>query len=257
MSDLTESKKRILVVLSSFQNYQDILEIATSLAVNQGAELSALFVEDINLVRLAGLPFVKEIDRLSSHERQLDALNISYALEKQAQKVRKQLDDATKYSQLQVSLKVVRGHFLAEAIAVAKVDLLLLEKKTHSAPYRSNPKDTIQPVWVLYDGGQAAGRALALAHEILHKSGVLNIILQARNKKDIALLKKQVEQVFATSYVQLHFFTQLENNFTFILQCIRQRGCGLMILSRQNRETVKGMAALFAEETGCPILLVS
>ena len=257
MIDITESKKRILVVLNSFQNFQDILEIATSLAVNQSADLSALFVEDINLVRLADLPFVKEIDRLSSNERQLDLLEISNALEKQTQQVRRLLEDVTKHSKLQVSLKVVRGHYLAEAISVGEVDLLLLDKRSSRDQFQRARKDNIQPVWVLYDGGPAADRALALARELLQNSGVLNIILKAGDKKDIATLKQQVVQLFSDTHVNLHLFAQLENDFSFILQCIRQQGCGLMILSRQNSETSQGTASLYAEKTGCPILLVS
>lgn len=63
--DIVSTQKRMLVVLDCFQDHQAILNIASHLAVKQKMEISALFVEDVNLVHLAGLPFAREVDRVN------------------------------------------------------------------------------------------------------------------------------------------------------------------------------------------------
>ncbi|MGB7837261.1 MAG: universal stress protein, partial [Terrimicrobiaceae bacterium] len=53
--------RRILVALDASAHSRAALEAACELALGLDAELSGLFVEDINLLRLAQLPFASEI----------------------------------------------------------------------------------------------------------------------------------------------------------------------------------------------------
>ena len=52
--------KRILIALDPSRRGQSALQAAAHLAAGTGAELAGLFVEDINLLRMAGLPFARE-----------------------------------------------------------------------------------------------------------------------------------------------------------------------------------------------------
>ncbi len=62
--------KRIVLALNSGDSCQADIEIATSLAAELQAELSALFVEDVNLIRLAALPFSTHKERHLQDESQ-------------------------------------------------------------------------------------------------------------------------------------------------------------------------------------------
>lgn len=64
---------RVLIALDANLRSLDALRLAAELAARLEAELLALFVEDVNLIRLAGLPFAREVDRSSAVERQLAA----------------------------------------------------------------------------------------------------------------------------------------------------------------------------------------
>ena len=55
------SIKRILVALDASAANRTALQTAALLASELQAELQALFVEDINLLRLAELPFAREV----------------------------------------------------------------------------------------------------------------------------------------------------------------------------------------------------
>ena len=55
------SFRRILVALDGSAHVLAALQAASEMAARMKSELVGLFVEDINLVRLAGLPFPREL----------------------------------------------------------------------------------------------------------------------------------------------------------------------------------------------------
>ena len=62
MNDTHEAaSRRILVAIDTSPHGSAALEAAARLATELRAELEGLFIEDINLLRLAGLPFAREI----------------------------------------------------------------------------------------------------------------------------------------------------------------------------------------------------
>ena len=65
--------RRILVALDASRHSLAALEAAAELAARLKAELVGLFVEDIDLLRLAGLPFAREIRYPSAIIQQLDS----------------------------------------------------------------------------------------------------------------------------------------------------------------------------------------
>ncbi len=62
-------KNRILVAIDTSPHGRAALEAAADLAAASSAELCGLFVEDLNLLRLAGLPFAHEIEFASATPR--------------------------------------------------------------------------------------------------------------------------------------------------------------------------------------------
>ena len=60
---------RILVALDASPYSHAAIEVATILAADLRAELQALFIEDIDLLRLAALPFTREVDETSASMR--------------------------------------------------------------------------------------------------------------------------------------------------------------------------------------------
>jgi len=256
--EIVSARKRMLVVLDCFQDHQAILDIATNLAVKQKAEISALFVEDVNLLHLAGLPFATEVDRISSMERQMDQGRITSAMEKQARQIEKLLQQLQQQSKLQISLNVVRGHFTAEAMSAVEVDLLLLNKRgmRFAEVTQRMEKAYNLPLWVLYDGSLSAQHALLIAGELLQGQMLLNVVLKVQSQQEATAMKLEVQEFFSGVEVELHFYAEADENFPFVLQNIKQRGCRVMVLGRQNPENTRQTAMLFAEKANCPVLVV-
>jgi hypothetical protein len=80
MSGEARSDRVVAVAFDTSARGQAALEAAVRLAAATRAQLQGLFVEDEDLLRLAGLPFAREIDCLSASLRQLHAATMERAL---------------------------------------------------------------------------------------------------------------------------------------------------------------------------------
>ena len=72
------SIRRIMVALDASPRNVEMIEIAAKLAARMGSELIGLFVEDINLLRMADLPFASEIGLFSNGTRRLDSGRLNW-----------------------------------------------------------------------------------------------------------------------------------------------------------------------------------
>jgi len=177
--------RRILVALDTPGRSTEIIDCAAILAFRLQAELTGLFIEDVNLLRLAALPFAHELPCASLLERRLDPPVMERILRAQAAAIRQRLANSATRANIPWSFEVRRGHVLDELLALAPAaDLLvigefdqaivpigeqrhlccqLLLRSSCSILVQHYSADGAQAVLVLYDGSPAADRALQLA----------------------------------------------------------------------------------------------
>jgi len=140
--------RRILVALDASAHSLAALEAAADLAAAMQAEMEGLFVEDINLIRLASLPCTREV-RHTASLASLDLEQMERALKAQAAEARQAMAAAARGARVQWSFRVARGHVAHEVLAAASAaDLLTLGKQGRSR----NPRARL---------GSTALRALA------------------------------------------------------------------------------------------------
>jgi nucleotide-binding universal stress UspA family protein len=194
--------RRIVVALDASLHSLAALEAASTLAGVLDAELVGVFVEDIDLIHLAGLPFAREFSLWSQLARPLDPLSMERQLRMQAEKVRQALAGVAARRRLRWSFRIVRGHVAAELLtAAAAADLLALGKasgaSTRRVPLGSTARLVIAqasrsvlllqqgaavcpPLHVVYDGSPAGSRALAIAARLVAVTGgALTVIVLA------------------------------------------------------------------------------
>ena len=109
---------RILVAVDATSDSAAVLEIAAQLASEFDAELNGIFVEDINLLRLAGLPFARELTWSTAMELHLDYQRMERTLRGYAAYAQQAVVKVTTQLKLHASLQVVRG-LVAEGPASA------------------------------------------------------------------------------------------------------------------------------------------
>ena len=124
--------RRIAVALDDSPHGQAALEAAAGLASMMGAELSGVYVEDENLLRLAALPGSREIIFPMSLQRELDPHFMEHCLKEQGEKARQALADAASRAGVGWTFGVRAGTTLEELLAMCSgVDLLVMGKAGH------------------------------------------------------------------------------------------------------------------------------
>lgn len=175
--------RRILVALDTAPTSEAILEGVARLAARAEAELLGLFVEDIDLLNMAGLPFARESCLALALSRRLEAEDMERALRAQAERARALLEKTALRLSLRWSFRVVRGR-MAEELQTAseQVDLIAFWLPLHTRAGAGMPAiartvsrpilflphgAALQPPFgVVFERSEASRRALALAAQL-------------------------------------------------------------------------------------------
>jgi nucleotide-binding universal stress UspA family protein len=181
---IVSDTRRIVVALDASDDSQAALEAASELAAVLRAELLGLFVEDINLLRLAELPGASEIVYASGSARALDLPRLERALRMQAAELERALASAAEMTNVRWTFRVARGQVATEVLATAKeADMLVLGRIGRSPRRHARLGSTAHAaagagrtvvllesgvslgrrVVVLFDGSEGAFRSLATA----------------------------------------------------------------------------------------------
>ena len=111
--------RRIIVDLDPRSQGRSALEAAAQLAERLQAELVGLFVEDIDLLHLAGLPFAREIGFPSATTRALDIASMERSLRALASDVQRSMAAIAGRAPVPWSFRVARGTLMSELRAAA------------------------------------------------------------------------------------------------------------------------------------------
>jgi nucleotide-binding universal stress UspA family protein len=256
--------KRILVAVDTSPRSLAPLEMAVDLAARMQAQLETLFVEDMNLLHLAELPFATELDRTSGEVRALNAPSLSYALETQTRRLRQLLHTFGEQKKIQTHLRVVRGNYVTEAMrAEADVSFLFTSKRVSVMTSAKTSKPggvrpffrSTAPVYVYYAGGAESARPLLLASDLAGILGTeLVILLPSRNKKTIATLKKQSLKLLGDQRPAR--FESMDSDFAHFTRHISSGGCTLLVMPKQDAQSQLAEIQTL-EAIHCPLVLVA
>jgi nucleotide-binding universal stress UspA family protein len=193
--------RRILVALDASAASLAALDSAARLAAMLEAELLGIFVEDVNLLRLAALPFAREHSQAAGLVRRLEAADMERALRAQAREARAAIEQAAAQVSVRYSFRVTRGQVSELLCAAAEeADLVALgwAGATTTAvtagvlrPILLLPSggELRSPVAVIYDGSPAAARALELAAHINREPGeaITVLLTEAQGEEGLRL----------------------------------------------------------------------
>jgi nucleotide-binding universal stress UspA family protein len=194
--------RQILVALDASTSSVNALQAAVELAERFNAELIGLFIEDINLLRLAQLPFAREVSIFAPMPKPLKSLEIEMQLRAQAERMRRLLAQSAQRHGVAWIFRIARGAVAAEILAAgAQADLLILGKIGRSMPGLQRMGSTVRmmllqrqgmtlimesrvfltmPVVTLYDGSEVARKALEIAAFLVKsKAGRLTVLVVA------------------------------------------------------------------------------
>lgn len=243
---------RILVAIHPALADQPTVSTAASMAALLHAELVGLFIEDANLVKLAGLPFVRVVDPLSAQPRTLGTAELERSLRIRLHRAQTVVTRSAEGLRIRSSLQVVRGSYLGAALAAAsELDVLLLSQPAPPARGAAQRRT----VCTLYDGTPASARAMGMAAELArHQNRPLTVAIAASTGA-ASPLREAAEALLAGSDLRLRFLT-VDADSTALMARLRAEGCGLLVLSREPDTAEHGRTASLLARAACPVVLV-
>jgi nucleotide-binding universal stress UspA family protein len=268
--------RRILVALDASPASLAALDLAADLAVRYQAELIGIYVEDINLLRSADIPLVKETGYYSATTRQIDSPQIELQLRAQARRVERILASIAQKANLRWSFRSTRGVIHGELITAAEeTDLIILGKTGWSgrrqmgstarevavqAPIQSlillHKVRPGTPIMVAYDGSSASFRALEAARLIRDKDIPLYVLLVAETKEGADRLQAEVNRSLESDKNEVEFRWAVSIKGNRISQLAMISGCDVVVIPAVSDSFDPDALLTMLNEADCAVLLV-
>ncbi len=271
--------QRILVALDASPHSLAALEAAVVLAADLQAELLGLFVEDADLLRLAGLPFARESGLYSTTPRPLDEPQVERELRARARRAEQALAAMADRAQVRWSFRVARGTISAELLAAAaEADLISLGRTGWSPTGRRRVGSTARavlsqaslpalivrqgahlrlPIMAVYDGSAPAGKALATAARLAQgKAGELFVLVAADAPQETERLQAQAGEWLQARGVAARFRQLTEASVSRLARTLKTEGCGTLVLPAEIALLRDEALATLVEELDFPMLLI-
>lgn len=270
--------RRILLALDTATHSLAAFEAATALAARLDAELHALFVEDINLLRLAALPFARETCLTSATTRRLQNPDMERAL--RAEATRAQATLATVATRLNVrwSFQVTRGQMAAQVSeAAVETDLIALtfsggapaglahiaatmETVMQGAPcplLMLPPDAGIRPPFVvIYDGSPASARALRLAGQLAQaESAGVTVLLASIEPPVLRRLRAEADALLAGTTLTAEFPALVRTDAAAMARAVQAASAGTLLMAADSPVFDGDVRRRLLKELACAALL--
>jgi len=266
---------RILVAVDATSGSAAVLETAAQLASEFNAELDGIFVEDINLLRLAGLPFARELTWSTAMELHLDYQRMERTLRGYAAHAQQAVVKVTTQLKLHASLQVVRGLVAQELLRAAeKADLFILgkggnvrgarigiiagqvlQKAQSSVLLVASQLQLYRTVMTIFSDNERSGRVLsAAAHAARASHNRLLVLIPAIQSSDYQHLREQARHLLGQGPLLVTYQAVSAMELCFAQQILHDEGVGMMVIDA-------ALAAANATEAriakmACSVLLV-
>ena len=270
--------RSIAVALDCSPHSRASLVAAAELASRLQAELIGIFVEDINLLHMAGLPFVEEVRRYSAKTRKLDPDQLERLLRLQARQAGEMLQQTAEALTIRHTFRVLRGMVPEELMSAApEADILVLGRSGRSPSCRKGLGSTARtalnegkktvllmrpgvtaaegPLLVLYDGSEGSMRALGVALEIAGPESVLHLIVTDPAPDAEELCRQAVGPIVESSGIPTEYHHLPLTDGHKLARYIRMIDSGLLVLGDRldlPAETLRDLV----DDIDYPVLIV-
>lgn len=267
---------RILVALDTSPHSVAALEAAVQLAAEWGAELVGLFVEDLDLLRLAQLPFAREVSAYSARLRAIGPEDLELQLRAQAARLRRQMARLAMRRGVQWSFEVSRGDIVAELLEQAEdADLVILgktgwsESRTMGSTTRlvvtkavgrvliiRRTQRLVPSLRIIFDGSEASVQALLAAAMLAEREArELSVLLVAEEKEEISELRRQAASMLRQRGLSARYRALTDPDPNDLAEAAEALDCVLVLPA-----DIEGLAGdemlKFLDDLECSVLVV-
>jgi nucleotide-binding universal stress UspA family protein len=268
--------RRILVALDASPHSLAALDAAVDLAARMEVELAGLFVEDVELLRIADSPSAREVVYTAASEAPLNRAVMERKLRAQSSQLRKALAAAAHRAQVRWSFQTVRGHVtpaLREAagrndiVALGRlgwsfgrrmrIGSTALELATSSIPLLLISQRSVidhRRLLVYYDGSHASREAVLVTAKLARsgKQGVTVLLGAADYENNAAAVPSLIRD--HTLDVRCRRVDLRER--TELLTALREERAGMLVLAGRRPLKDKDALGMLLQEIDVPLLLL-
>lgn len=265
--------RRIIVAMDASNHSFSALEAGVVLAENLDVELLGIYVEDTNLLNLAGLPSARELLLSSATELAIDSRSMERSLRLHASRAEEALREATLHRQVRSQFQVVRGH-IADTLVASTLDedLLIL---SHGRPHPGNVAIRVarrasrsvmlvrhgvpcrSPVMLVYDGSHSALKALQVAARLASGNGLeLLILVPARDSRASHQLQQEASEHLPSANLMITYSVIPNPELDTLMSVVHEQGGGLLVLYGDEVFMNEQQLETFLNQLDCPVLLV-
>jgi nucleotide-binding universal stress UspA family protein len=255
MTSTTKNRviQSIAVAIDCSPHSKASLEAAAEMAGRLKAELIGIFVEDINLLHMAGLPFAEEVRLYSSTTTKLDAAQLERLLRQQAAQARELLQRAAEARTLQHTFRVLRGMVPEQLMQAApEADMLVLGRSGRSPSCRKGLGSTARtalsegkmnvmlmrpgvtaaegPLLLLCDGSEASKRALQTALEIAGPKSTLHLLVTDPDPEAVERCRQVTEALMSGRDLETEYYHLPFTEGKQLASFIRMIDSGLIVI---------------------------
>lgn len=272
--------RRILVAVDASPHSRAALEAAVEMAARFEAEVLVLFVEDINVLRAASLPFARELGIYSARRRPMSASEVERHFRVRVRQIEQLFIRLTDRASIQGTLRVARGIVGTEIrVAAQEADVLIVGRvgwsqmrdrqvgsTTLAACCDEVPGVTVvmqegarlsAPVVVVYDGSPASVLGLAIAGQLVDTlSGPLQVVLLAEHEDELPGLRRDLNRAMKGVDIVHQSHGIAAKGLPNLVQAVYELGSRTLVVPATLPQIEGETVAHLLEQIDIPVLLV-
>jgi hypothetical protein len=271
--------RRLLLALDGTCSDDECLVIAVELAARLEVELEGLFIEDVNILRSASLPFVRQVSPLTASAQPFEREETERELKGFASRIERHLSAAADQRRVKWSFRVVRGVASREVTQSAvDTDLVAIAETAPRSLLHTSASRTLReavreagrpllllrpgvktegPIVMIYDGSPAADEAVDVALKLLVGiDAALEVFLVGESAERAAKLTQLLRERAAGhgTPIRIHRFSS--SDFSMVRRALHELNAGFLIIPAQDTGLTARAVDEITQDLHCPVLLL-
>ncbi len=250
--------RRVAITLDAFQVSAQALEQAVRLAQRMGAQLEGIFVEDIDLIQIAQLPFLREVRSASHSEEVINLPRIEQELRVLARRAERSLGELAAQHNVSWSFRIWRGSIDSDLLSAdLQADVLALTRMGAELMQIPSLRTRATGVSVLFTGSEASVRALETAISVAtDPRKVLHILLPAGNEVELGRLQALAIKQLGVDAGGAHFIRLVDGSLLDLIEILADTNSAVLILERDSALLQTPSLKRSLNNLNCPLLIV-
>jgi len=264
--------RRVAVALDASAQSRQAMQVAAELAACLRVDLEGIFVEDINLIHLAGLPFAREIRLATMTQETINLERMEQELKSLARQEKLKLEQLAREKGIGCSFRTRRGQVKTELMeAVAEVDVLTLCRPGQYMPEKLRQRSTAHipraaahpwpqaryRISVLFGNRQNETRTLQAAGSLADYLDVdIDVLITADAAAGKDELQKQAEVILEPQKQRVNYIRLPSDQVSDLVQATSSLNSQLLLVNSNNSLVTSGQLWQCLEQMSFPVLLV-